>query len=340
MGGVVYCLEGSFRIWRLHSLVQCTNQGYVPITATGINTSEVVKVDAQRFTSKSLMINGWPLFWWLTVFAAVFMIRASLLNNLSTPEGISAMIQYSVRWAVPLIFLITATSAMARLFPNTITRWLMRNRRYVGLAFAAAMAWQGVFIFWISVGHPDHYYTNIYFLRDELEGSSGYLFLTAMIVTSFPFGRRYLTAANWTVLHRAGVYFLWAYPFSVYWWNIAYYGSSLWLDYLFYGLGFTAFALRIAAWGKGRWASQKATGGYASAGKVLILAGLLLAVTGSWWQEPISGLLLASAPSQTLELWLPFWPFQPFLPLGVLGLGTWLLTIKSSPALPETQVAA
>ena len=297
-----------------------------------------LKVNMQRVINKSPLINGWPLFWCLTLFAAAFMVRASVLSDLSSPEGISGMIQYSVRWAVPLIFLITATSAMARLFPNTMTRWLMRNRRYVGLSFAAAMAWQGAFIFWISVGHPDHYYTHIYFMRDELEGSSGYLFLTAMIVTSFPFGRRHLSPAHWSVLHRAGVYFLWAYPFSVYWWNTAYYGSELWLDYLFYGLGFTAFALRIAAWGKGRWVGQHATGGYGAGGKLLIAAGLLLGATGSIWQEPVSAVLLAPAPSQALELWLPFWPFQPFLPLLFLGLGTWLLTPNVDPALPKTQV--
>ena len=72
--------------------------------------------------------------------------------------------------------------------------------------------------------------------------------------------------------------------------------------------------------------------------KLLIAAGLLLGATGSLWQEPVSAVLLAPAPSQTLELWLPFWPFQPFLPLLFLGLGTWLLTPNVDPALPKTQV--
>ncbi|MBT5209560.1 MAG: hypothetical protein HOL99_09595, partial [Halieaceae bacterium] len=79
-------------------------------------------MSGQRFMDKSPLINGWPLFWWLALVPAGFMVRASLLTDLSSPDGISAMIQYSVRWAVPLIFLITATSAVARLFPSTVTR--------------------------------------------------------------------------------------------------------------------------------------------------------------------------------------------------------------------------
>jgi hypothetical protein len=313
---------------------------YVPLLMMTTGVEGGLKVSGQRFMDKSPLINGWPLFWWLALVPTGFMVRASLLTDLSSPDGISAMIQYSVRWAVPLIFLITATSAVARLFPSTVTRWLLRNRRYVGLAFATAMAWQGAFIFWISVGHPEHYYSNIYFLRDELEGSSGYLFLMAMIVTSFPFGRRYLSAAHWRVLHRSGVYFLWAYPFSVYWWNTAYYGSDLWLDYLFYGLGFTAFALRIAAWGKNRRQPQQNISGYAVGGTLLVAGGLLLAMTGSLWQKSVSAFLLAPSSSQTLELWLPFWPFQPFLPLLLLGLGTWLLTLNKESEPSKAQVAA
>jgi len=48
--------------------------------------------------------------------------------------------------------------------------------------------------------------------------------------------------------------------------------------------------------------------------------------------------LLAPAWSANLELWLPFWPFEPFLPLFIIGLGTLLLTkvsTESGPAEPS-----
>ena len=276
-------------------------------------------------------INGWPLFWLLAVPMSAFMLATMLRHNLGSAQGVSHMIQYSVRWAVPFIYIVVAASAMPRLLPCAFTRWWQRNRRYTGLVFAVAMAWQGAFIFMLSNLHSEFYYADVYALRDELEGSSGYLFLGAMVLTSFRVGRQALTARQWKLLHTSGMYFLWAYPFSVYWWNLYYYQSSAPLDYIFYWAGFMAFAARIAAWGKRRadlvhenrsWAG----GATRSVGIALIGAGLAGSATGAYWQTAASAGLTSSPWSAQLQLWLPFWPFEPFLPLIALGLGAWLYT--------------
>ena len=248
-----------------------------------------------------------------------------LTLDLASPHAVAEMIQYSVRWAVPFIFLVTATSALFTLFPSEGSRWLLRNRRYVGLSFAVAMAWQGAFIFIVSSVYSEHYYAEIYLLRDELEGSSGYLFLAAMTVTSFGFLRRRLTPQQWTFLHRAGVYFLWAYPFSVYWWNVFYYQTQHWWDISLYCLGFAAFALRIFAWGQAWTApsfcplaapqrtdrhrhSSSVRSGFGRLRPFLAAPGLRYAAARPAW-------------SSELELWLPFWPFEPFIPLLPIGRG-------------------
>ena len=277
--------------------------------------------------------NAWPLFWLLSGILCVFMGVAMTGTDLGTAEGVSAMIGYSVRWAVPFIFIVVATSALQTLFPGPIPRWLLKNRKYIGLVFAVAMAWQGLFIALMSNFHRDYYYEEVFYLRDELEGSTGYLFLIAMVITSFDFGRRWLNARQWRLLHLCGLYFLWAYPFSVYWWSLFYYRQPDPIDYPFYAAGFAAFALRIAAWGKRR-RRRAERAGVASRPSVpmqtlggsLIALGLLAAVTGAYWQEPVTNFLLTPAWSESLSMWLPFWPFEPFLPLAVLGLGTWCLT--------------
>jgi hypothetical protein len=219
------------------------------------------------------------------------------------------------------------------LFPGPFPMWWLRNRKYIGLCFAVAMAWQGLFIFIMSNFFRGYYYEDIYLLRDELEGSVGYIFLTAMVLTSFQFGRKFLTSKQWKLLHKSGIYFLFAYPFSVYWWNLSYYENPQAIDYVFYWSGFLAFTLRIAAWGKQRQKTAKRNVPQGSTplefkalGSAIIAFGVFVAATGLHWQEPVTTFLTRPTWSAKLLLWLPFWPFEPYLSLFIIGLGAALAT--------------
>ena len=282
---------------------------------------------------KNKALNKWNLFWLISGPISIFMIINLLAVDASTGAGISEMIQFSVRWAVPFVYLVIATSSVQILFPGPFSRWLMRNRKYIGLCFAVAMAWQALFIFIMSYFFHEYYYSDVYYFRDEIEGSIGYIFLPAMVLTSFNFGSKLLTPKQWKLLHTSGIYFLWAYPFSVYWWNLYYYENPVLIDYVFYWVGFVAFALRIVAWGKQRYElSKKIDPNYKTPieskmlGGLFIIFGLLVSVSGLYWQDLITSLFTASAWSAELELWLPFWPFEPFLSLLVIGIGTLLIT--------------
>jgi hypothetical protein len=278
-------------------------------------------------------INGWSLFWVLSTLVTAFTLREITRFDLSQPADVSQMIGYSVRWAVPFIYFVLAASAMPVLLPGSVSQWWLRSRKYVGLVFAVAMAWQGAFIFMMSSLYTDYYYSDIYVLRDESEGTSGYLLLAAMVFTSFKVGRQWLTAAQWKTLHRCGVYFLWAYPFSVYWWNLFYYPNPEALDYAYYWVGFLAFAVRIAAWGKKRQARSDRSSDERSSdvsgrliGGALITGGLVAAATGDFWLAAVNGVLVYPAWSASLEIWFPFWPFEPFLSLLLVGVGTAIFT--------------
>jgi len=282
-------------------------------------------------------INQWKLFWLISVPMSVMMLIEIMATDMSAVAGVSHMISFSVRWAVPIIFLVMAISSLQILLPGPLPAWLLRNRKYIGLCFAVAMAWQALFIFIISNFFRGYYFEEIFYLRDELEGSTGYIFLTMMVVTSFKFGRQHLNAKQWKLLHKSALYFLWAYPFSVYWWNLSYYENPQPIDYIFYWSGFLAFALRIAAWGKQRRkaalrnAPQTNTSfAFKLFGGTLITFGLFVASIGLQWQKPLTEFLLTPAWSANLVLWLPFWPFEPYLSLFIIGLGTLWIT-KTSP---------
>ncbi len=62
--------------------------------------------------------------------------------DLSSATDISSMIQLSVRCSVPWLYLAFAASSVHALYRSELSRWLMRNRRILGLCFAAGMAWQ------------------------------------------------------------------------------------------------------------------------------------------------------------------------------------------------------
>lgn len=288
---------------------------------------------------KNKAINGWRLFWLVSIPISIIIFTAMMKTDMSTGEGVSHMISYSVRFAVPFIFMVVAASSVQILFPGPIPMWWLRNRKYIGLCFAVAMAWQGFFIFVVSTFLRDYYFEEIYLFRDELEGTIGYLFLVAMVMTSFHFGRKYISSEQWKLVHKSGIYFLWAYPFSVYWWNLSYYptvdpfSDPRLIDYVFYWMGFLAFASRIAAWGKTRLQAAKKNAlesGTSAAFKVLggglIIFGLVASATGLHWQEPVTAILTGSKLSAELVLWLPYWPLEPYLPLFVIGLGTMAIT--------------
>ena len=281
-------------------------------------------------------INKWRLFWLISIPMLIAIVVTMMGADMSTASGVSSMIGFSVRLAVPFIFLVVAASSMQILFPGSFSKWWLRNRKYIGMCFAVAMSWQGLFIFIMSYFFRDYYFENVYLFRDELEGSIGYIFLPAMVVTSFHFGRKHLSAKQWKLLHKSGIYFLWAYPFSTYWWSLSYYQNPVPLDYVYYWCGFLAFAVRIAAWGKQRRQVMDRNAAESSTplalralGSAIIVLGLVWSAYGLYWQERVTGFLTTQEWSADLVLWLPFWPFEPFLSLFIIGLGTMLATMTA-----------
>ena len=98
-------------------------------------------------------INGWGLFAIFSIPMCLFNYIVMMDADISSPEGVSYMIGYSVRWAVPFIYLAMVASSVKILFPGAISFWWLRNRKYIGLVFALGMAWQAVFIYILSNNH-------------------------------------------------------------------------------------------------------------------------------------------------------------------------------------------
>lgn len=273
------------------------------------------------------VINGWSLFALVVGPLCLAMVWALAQKDMGSAGGVSAMIAFSVRLSVPWLFLAFAASSIQKLFPSAAGRWLVRNRRYIGLCFAAGMAWQALFILWLLAAHRAYYIEEVYVLRDAIEGVIGYAALAAMTVTSFEFGRRPLTSRQWKWLHTGSIYFLWAYAFSTYWHELYYYPDPDLADYGYYGAALSAWALRLAAWVRQRrraGAAEVNRAVLAIAGGLVVLAALG-AASGGVWVGPAYEELYGFSLARPLERFMPFWPFIPFLPLFVAAAGAALL---------------
>ena len=193
-------------------------------------------------------VNGWALFSIVVVPMCLAALLAMTAVDLSSSLGVSSMIQFSVRLAVPWLFIAFCASSLVAVFPGEFSRWVLRNRRMFGLCFATGMAWQLFFIVWLVVGHFDYYMEEAYDYLSLLEQVPGYVLLIAMTITSFRFGRSKLSPKQWKILHTGGIYFIWFVVWTTYWFELFYYDDIQFIDYLYYWAGFTAWALRMAAW--------------------------------------------------------------------------------------------
>ncbi len=286
-------------------------------------------MDLKTFLRQKI-INEWNLYFLFVVPMSIAIIDTMLTKDMTTAEGVSSMIAYSVRWSIPFVYFAFAASALQQLFSSEWTRWLLRNRKIMGLCFATGMTWQIAFIITLVGWHRDYYVEEVYVLRDVIEGLTGYFFLFAMVVTSFKSWRKRLTSRQWKNLHTYGIYFLWAYAFSVYWHALFYYAEQPdAVDYLYYVGGLLAWTFRLAAWCKKKWMKSVAEPGNTLAlvsGVAILLFALFGIVSGSWWQAAAYEHLYRFGFTLWLELYMPYWPFVPYLPLLIALPGAWLLT--------------
>ncbi|HXJ35472.1 MAG TPA: hypothetical protein VMS22_15670 [Candidatus Eisenbacteria bacterium] len=97
-------------------------------------------------------------------------------------------------------------SALHRLRPSDVTRWLMANRRYLGLSVAASHWWHLLAIIALVRLLPSGGAAIAPLVK--LFGGAGFVFLALMAATSNDASQRALGRA-WGALHTTGIYVLW-----------------------------------------------------------------------------------------------------------------------------------
>ncbi len=207
------------------------------------------------------LFNGWPFFWLVAVLTFAAMILGYLMIGVTTPEAAINMIRLSVQLASPWVFLAFVATPMTKLFPGKLSKWLLRNRRYLGLSFAAGFGWQAVFIGVLLALHNAYYWQEMHNDIDLLLRMASYVILFALTITSFFPVRRRMLPEHWRWLHLVGIWYFWAAIWASYA-PMALSSDAKTIDVVYTVIGLVALLLRIAAY-------LKANGHNLSEAKVL-----------------------------------------------------------------------
>jgi methionine sulfoxide reductase heme-binding subunit len=151
--------------------------------------------------------EGWRLFAVLTLVLIVLSIWIASMRQFEV-DGVRMVIRFTARTSLLFFCLAFSAAALARLWPNMWTRWQRRNRRYLGVTFAASHGIHAVAIACFAIMDPAGY-MGATSAASYIFGGIGYAFIIAMAATSFDRAAEAIGPRAWRMLHLTGGYYLW-----------------------------------------------------------------------------------------------------------------------------------
>jgi DMSO/TMAO reductase YedYZ heme-binding membrane subunit len=151
--------------------------------------------------------EGWRLLAMLTLSLIALSLWIASMRQFEV-EGVRMVIRFTARSSLLLFCLAFSAAALARLWPNAWTRWQRRNRRYLGLSFAASHAIHAMAIVVFARMDPAGF-TEATSPASYIFGGIGYAMIIAMSATSFDRAAALIGPRVWRALHLVGGYYLW-----------------------------------------------------------------------------------------------------------------------------------
>lgn len=196
-----------------------------------------MRLDRELKTS----INSWRLFSLLALATTAATCLGLPFADFRSAQAMEFIIKHSVRCALPSFLLAFTASSLAALWPGPLSRWLLWNRRYLGLAFAYGMA-----VHFAFVGYSVLRFGNRLNATVTTMDLTAAAFLLAMTLTSFRWLAHRLSLADWRRLHKTGAYAIWLLATYIYVSDVRYDRDVA--HALIASVFIAAWMLRVAAW--------------------------------------------------------------------------------------------
>ena len=151
-------------------------------------------------------MTRWNLFGMLTLIVAIFALTASATAP-DRVESLQHAIRATARTSFVLFLPVFLATSFARIVPSALTRALARERRYIGLSFAASQFLHAIVLIIYIRTAPEAFWVGRTPVTN-IPGLIGYLMILLLTLTSFATPASLIGPANWKKLHLAGVWIL------------------------------------------------------------------------------------------------------------------------------------
>jgi len=157
-------------------------------------------------TARETWFEGWRLFGVLTLTLIALCVWIAAMRQFEV-DGVRMVIRFTARTSLLFFCLAFSAAALARLYPNAWTRWQRRNRRALGVTFAASHGLHAIAIGLFAAMDPTGFAAATS-PASYIFGGIGYAFIIAMTATSFDRTAAAVGPRAWRMLHLSGGYYL------------------------------------------------------------------------------------------------------------------------------------
>jgi sulfoxide reductase heme-binding subunit YedZ len=157
--------------------------------------------------ARTFPLAGWRLVWACLAVTAGSLALTVFVHG-TDEDALRSGLRTTARLAALVFSLTFATSSLNALFRADWSRWLLRNRRYLGLGFGVVHLGHGALIILLAALYPVSFQATTDAVG-LIGGSVGYLFVLLMMATSSDNAVQWLGRRRWRALHKLGMYVLW-----------------------------------------------------------------------------------------------------------------------------------
>lgn len=151
--------------------------------------------------------QGWRFVGWASVVIAL--ICAVIVATAGFNEGgLHLVIRTTAQTSLVLFLAAFTSSALLKLSANALTKWLRRNRRYIGVSFAVSHTFHLAAILALGIVTGGAFFREVT-LTTIIGGGLAYVFIFAMAATSFDSAVRWMGHKRWQLLHSIGMFYVW-----------------------------------------------------------------------------------------------------------------------------------